>query len=256
MKLFLYLLPVMLWLGGCASSETPSYILTDSKLHQYQGGDSLTYSVLSIGNTSDATGLLVHRYENVDFLDPNLETRKTLIQQTETQGNIQLSFATPIFTQTETGSLMLDGYSDSSVPYWITESESSGIGEIFYPSPVSDLTNTNISRTLLVCDNRVCVNGGNTNLQLVLSGTEEIKTEYANFVAYKINMSWDVTIQSNQTADNTLKTYRISGTQWFYPPLGTVRFEYSLETDIGDNITMIGVLTSTNINIPSENKSQ
>ena len=244
------ILTAAIFLTACASSETPSYVLTDSELHQYQGGDKLSYAVLTLNNT----GILTHTYQSVDLVTPENQTFNALVRNIDTQGGIGFPFATPNFTQMENGNLIIEAYTEGGNTYWLTENETATTGRVFYTSPLSDITErTNTTSPLLVCNNENgnCKNGSTTNVLLIPFGKETVETEYAKFETYKFIIEWTVDIQANDQLA-TPKNYRLSGTQWVYPPLGVVKFTYDVGTGL-DNV--IGSLSSTNISIPDSNKS-
>ncbi|MDH5256776.1 MAG: hypothetical protein OEX07_02170 [Gammaproteobacteria bacterium] len=250
------ILSASILISACAKSETPHYILTDSELHQYQGGDRLSYAVLALTNNTDTPGVLIRTFESVDLSMPDSNQTLAALIQTEVAGSISLPFATPYFTQTENGNLILEAYSESGKTYWLTESKSAPTGKLFYTSPLSEMTeSSSTSSPLLVCDsdNQSCENGGDTTIQLTPRITETIETEYAKFDAYKFNINWTASVLNiDQSGDS--KSYSLSGSQWIYPPLGVVRFEYSIQTQQGDITTYIGTLSATNIKIPDANK--
>jgi len=252
---FIFLWLFLTQLVACGNNEIPSYILTDSQLHTYQGGDRLSYSVLSVSSTSDATGILNLTFENADVLTPDNQTLATFVRNQETLGNISVNFATPYFTQTENADLILQAYSEAGKTYWLAESQNAETGKTFYSSPLTDITEqVTISSQLLLCENTICNNAGNTSVELTPLGKETIETDYAKFETHKMFISWSVTLQ-NDDQSATLSTYNLTGTQWVFPPLGVVKFDYRLESTF-TNDQLIGVLNATNINIPSANKSE
>lgn len=238
-----------LFLSACANTEKPHYILTDSELHQYQGGDTLNYGVISL--SSDVTGTLTHTYEAVDLITPANKTLSAISRNTITEGGIKFSFPTPYFTQTETGNLMLEAYSQGSTTFWLSNDGNTAENGEFYPSPLSNLTEqTVLNMPLFTYENNIRGDGGDTGLQITPLGIETIETNYANFEAYKINIVWTATVQ-----DTEQKAYRIYGTQWIYPPLGVVMFDYTIESPQTTS-GIFGTLSSTNIRIPAEHKKE
>lgn len=178
-------------ISACSNTQKPSYILTDSELHQYQSGDQLTYSVLSLTGNADITGTLSHKFTTTDLILPSLQTLETLTQTTNTE-NITFPFAIPNFTQQENGNLILQAYTESGNTYWLNksldENNTGSTGEVFHPSPLSEIsTPTSFNSTLLTCDKNtnLCLNGGDTNLYISTPIIENIETPYAKFEAYK-----------------------------------------------------------------------
>jgi len=257
MKFICYLF-VGLLLGACASTEKPYYILTDSELHLYQGGDSLTYSLLSIGINSEFTGRLTQTFTNVDLLTPERKTFKAIAQESTTQGNVTFNFATPNFSQSENGNLILQAFVDSGKTYWLADSKTQDIEQVLYPSPISNLNEVVTSNVinLLVCEINTCQDEGSTDFSITplnVDNSEKITTDYADFDTYKFSIIWNITLSSDDQSAS-LKTFRLTGEQWIYPPLGIVKFTYTLDTNESSN-TLIGTLASTNIAIANENKS-
>lgn len=246
---------ISLLLTACAETTKPHYILTDSKLHQYQGGDKLSYGILELSDTSDNAGVLTFTFESTDLTSPSNQTLNALVRNTDTSENISFPFATPNFTQTESHNLILESYTESGNTYWLAEDNNSTTGVEIYPSPISDFVEQRITNAPLInCENTNCVDAGDTSIVLTPMGMETIETDYAKFDAYKFKIEWTATIQ-NQDLSATLKTYQLRGTQWIYPSLGVVKFNYTIIDEFSNN-TLIGSLSATNINIPAENKSK
>jgi len=249
-KKFFYLF-IFLLLSACANTEKPSYILTNSELHQYRNGDNLRYGLLNLSSAADARGTLTYTFESRDLFTPANNFLSVFFLKTDTDGNVNFPFVNTYFTQTEDGNLTLEAYSESDKAYWLIEQGNTTTGEVFYNSPLSDISEkTVIDMPLQNCPTDIsidiCTVSGSTRVDLTPLGTETVDTDYAKFEAYKFNIDWTVNTDS--------KLYLISGTQWVYPPLGVVKFNYTITTELGSN-TLIGTLTATNIKIPAANKS-
>ena len=242
---FLITLLSTLLFTACSSTEKPRYILTDSKLHNYTGGDTLRYGVVSLN--SDVTGTLTYTFQESDLITPTNQTLNGFTRNTQIEGGVQFSFPTPYFTQTENGDLVLEAYSQTGKTFWLSEDGSVAANTEFYPSPLSDLIEqTAINSQLFRFEDNHRSDGGDTSLQVSPLGIETVETDYATFEAYKTYIIWTATIRD----DIEQKSYSLSGTQWVYPPLGVVRFEY---TDFDSN-AIFGTLSATNIKIAAENK--
>ncbi len=239
-------------LSGCGNSEKPNYVLTDSMLYQYKGGEVLRYGVVSLG--SDATGVLTHTFDADNLITPPATlggasgaTLPAIIRNTSVEGGVPFSFPAPYFTQNENGDFIIEAFEDGGSVFWLSDTSENRLSTELYPSPLSDLAaQTAENRSLFIYDeNKNRMPSGTTDLVIIPLGVEKTETDYATFEAYKINIDWSVT-----TPDNS---FALTGNQWVYPPLGIVRFDYTItSTTVSSGI--FGTLTATNIQIAAENK--
>lgn len=252
-KITLFLL--LLFISACSVEEKPYYLLKDSKLRFYEGGDSLSYSILDASANDDRTGVYNITFINKDEIEPNANIANLLFEQQTENGNFTTLFLPQYFLQNNEGDLILKAIGNSGDILWLLESNDTETGKTLYPGDISTLTGTNsFTTTLQRCDeNNECINAGQYKLlNLEFTGSESITTPYADFDAYAINISTELTVFDAEQAGDS-KSYLLSGTQWIYPPLGIVKFVYEV-TNFTGNSTLIGTLSNTNISIPDTYK--
>jgi len=245
-KLFLLLLLIT----GCSVEEKPHYLIKDSNLRIYEGGDSLSYSILDASTSDDRTGIYNITLLNKDEIEPNTDIANLLFEQQEGNGNFTTPFLPQYFLQNEQGDLILKAFGNGGDILWLLDSNESETGEMLYPIDISTMIGANsFTKELQRCDeNNECVDAGQYKLlNLEFTGTETITTPYADFEAYAINISTELTIFDAEQAGDS-KSYTLSGTQWIFPQLGVVKFVYDAINFTGSS-TLIGTLSNTNISI-------
>jgi len=250
----IFTLFLLIFATACSIEDKPHYLINDSELRDYQGGDRLTYFVLDAGALSDTTGNFNVTLESRDASAPNADETVALLFETQTsQGEITPPFAPQYFSQNEQGELVLEAIASGEDILWLLDDSKPETGEVLYPSDISTLAESySFSKKLQRCDeNKFCLDAGRYRLRsLTLLGKETTSTPYADFEAFKIGIEIDLSI-IDTTQAGAQKNTTLSGTQWIYPLLGVVKFVYNTGTS-----TLIGNLTSTNISIDDSFKSQ
>lgn len=250
MKPFKLLLLCIL-LYSCAAEEKPHYFLNNTSLRLYEGGDSLSYSVLEVSNNGDHTGTYRLSLLNRDeFAPPNNSKIELFFEEQTKIGNISIPFLPQFYSQNAQGDLFLEAISNSGDILWLLDSNETVTGNLFYPNEITTLSTTlSFTKKLQRCDeNNDCVDAGQYKLtNLALERSETISTSYAKFEAYLINIDAELLIFDADQAGSS-QSYSFSGSQWFYPPLGVVKFVYDVNNFKG-NTTLIGSLNNTNISI-------
>jgi len=253
-KSVLYLL-LITSITACSIEEKPHYLLKDTSLITYQGGDSLSYSILDASANDDRTGIYKITLLNKDEIEPNTNIANLLFEEQVESGNFTTPFLPQYFSQNNQGDLILKAIGNSGDILWLLDSDDTQTGETLYPSDISSMVATNsFTKKLQRCDeNNDCVDAGQYKLlELEFTGIETATTPYADFEAYAINISTELNIFDIEQAGNS-KSYLLSGTQWIYPQLGVVKFVYEVNNFTGIS-TLIGTLSNTNISIPETHK--
>ena len=246
---------LLLLITACSIEDKPHYLLKDNNLRIYEGGDSLSYSILDASTSDDRTGIYNITFLNKDEIEPNTNIANLLFEQQVENGNFTTPFLPQYFSQNEQGDLILKAVGNSGDILWLLDSNESETGETLYPNDISAMIAANsFTKELQRCDeNNECVDAGQYKLlTLEFTGTETVTTPYADFETFAINISTELTIFDAEQAGDS-KSYLLSGTQWIYPQLGVVKFVYDVTNFTGSS-TLIGTLSNTNISIPASYK--
>ena len=211
MRNWLLLLMSVLLLAGCANKKQSEYLLTDSTLRTFQGGDYNTYAVLN-GN-SDKLEEYTESLQTQSLLLPNMNSGNILIESYAHTGNLINPFTSRLFKQDDAGNLLILGVSYQGVNYWLVDDQLN-VGQIFLPANLSDLSKgITISSPLKQCVNKICQTSGQLDINLTLDGTDTVKTNYAQFETYKVSIQWDLSLYDNNNA-NTSITIRCYCSTW------------------------------------------
>lgn len=239
---------------GCTPVDKPEYILGDSILHMFEGGDQLSYSVLQDSVNGELATQISLTFENDVLLDPHNNSVNFLKEVHSGINNFTPPFISRYFTQSEQGNILLHAFNIQSNTYWlIDENTNNLVSPINYYGDMANTPSTySISQKLQLCDGDICEISGIMTFSQKLVGTENISTPYAEFEAYQLEVSLTVSINAGNLSNNSL-LYIQEGSEWIYPPLGVVKYNYDILNETS-SFNLIGHLTKTNIPISSDLK--
>ena len=258
MRNWIVLLLSLLLLAACAKKQHPEYLLTDSKLRTFHGGDSNTYSVLDADSNSDKLDLYTESLQTEQPYLPDGNKDTVLAENYTRSGNLVNPFTNRLFKQDKDGNLLILGVSYAGNNYWIVDGQN--IGKVFLPANLSDLSNgITIDSDLTECSDTNCQTTpsqtpGHLKISLSLKGTETVDTKYATFESYKISIDWELQLYPTNATNSIYQVLNGAGsTQWIHPAIGVVKYNYQIQTST-QSATLIGTLTSTSISIPDRYK--
>jgi len=235
-------------LTACDQHLKPHYILDDSPIYQYQGGDTLSYNVLDDSSSLERDTLKDY---TLNFSDANLhptEDIKTIQESFGSNSNFNPPFLSRHILYNDIGNMELAAITTGGETFWLTEN---GIlsGAVLYFAQIDNTPEQlNTRRILQTCNEFDCENSGEITIIHGYRGVELAKTPYADFDTHHISIAIQLTITPNNLSDISM-VYDLSGSEWVYPPLGVVKHDYRVNND--NVLTFpLGHLSQTNINIP------
>jgi len=246
-KPLLFIIAILL--TACDQHTKPHYILDDSPIYHYQGGDQLRYNVLDISSNSgeDTLGVYSLNFNNTTQLRPSASFQ-TVDDSFSSNENFSPPFITRHITYNNEGDMELTAITTGGELFWLTEDKVTSSAILYFAHTEETPKSYSTSRTLQSCDANNCENSGEITVEYAYKGSELAKTPYADFDTHIISVNIEINITPNALS-STDKLYRLSGTEWVYPLLGVVKYEYDV-TNGFDQLRLIGHLSQTNINIP------
>jgi len=240
------LLLSLLALSACEVVEKPQYFINDAPLRLFQSGDKVNYAVLD-NTIFDYSITLTQKNEPSP---DNNETLALLFEEQVVSDSATMPFLPQYYQQNSEGDLILKALGNGGEILWLVDGNDNEVNEILFPSDIKSLsTANNFNRKLLRCDqDQVCNNAGHYNLSnMSFIGTETAETAYANFEAYKLDVSVEIEILDAEQAGAS-KNYVFTGTAWIHPLIGIVKFLYNTSTPSNSSL-LVGPLSNTNISI-------
>jgi len=252
-----FLLSSTLLISACDQHLKPYYTFEASTpIYQYQGGDELVYSVLDMSSSSegDSLGSYTRNFSNTTQL-----TLSTSIETIQENFSGNQNFSPPFITRhinyNDQGDMELVALAIGDELFWLTENDELS-GVVLYFAQVDEIqeNNYNFTRELQICNESRCEDSGTIEANYAYLKEELAKTSFADFDTHAMNVSIAINIHQNALSE-TNKNHRLLGTEWHYPPLGVVKYEYDIESD-SEQVTLLGHLSRTNINIPEALKQK
>ncbi len=248
-KPLLFFIPFLL--TACDQHLKPHYILDNSPIYQYQGGDQLRYSVLDDSSISGEGALGFYSLEFIDTtqLHPTASFQ-TLHESFSAIENFSPPFVTRHVSYNDEGDMELTAITTGGEVFWLSEEGVTSSSILYFAQTEETPQTYTTSRTLQICNANSCENSGEITIKYAYKGSELAKTSYADFDTHVIGINIAINIIQNALSTTT-KLYTLSGTEWIYPPLGVVKYEYDVTNNTDQvSLRLIGHLSQTNISIP------
>ncbi len=255
--LFLLALLALILLPRCGSVTTkPTYLLGNPGLRLFQAGDSLNFAAIGSRITNaaqDITGSITLRWSassetvypggNIPIAEQPLMQRMTISLNGQASEHIDYHFH-----QNKQGTLYLYALQTGSELLWVMPRNSETPGIEWFSSPLPGEVSRNISFDIYLCKSNACSRVGEGEQELIYEGIERQETPYAVFEAYRYNYRFHTISSDPERFDNTLLA-QLSGTRWYYPALGIIKFTFDRD-NANESLKLIASLNSTNIPLP------